>query len=138
MRFLVGFVVILVLLLSAHLFKKAAGTLKIGKMNIISFAFYNLLIFTCAGSMVILFGSIVTVGMKLCAQAGFNNKNILIISISTCLGFGITLCDGLFTYLHSINLDYLADLLSNNILNMFIISLILSFIIPEEKQTKDI
>lgn len=90
------------------------------------------------GAMVILFGSIVTVGMKLCAQAGFNNKNILIISISTCLGFGITLCDGLFTYLHSINLDYIADLLSNNILNMFIISLILSFIIPEEKQTKDI
>ena len=90
------------------------------------------------GAMVILFGSIVTVGMNLCAQVGFSNKNILIISISTCLGFGITLCDGLFTYLYSINLDYIADLLSNNILNMFIISLILSFIIPEEKQAKDI
>ncbi len=83
------------------------------------------------GTMVILFGSIVVVGMKMCSEIGFTNKNILIISVSTCLGFGITLCDNLFTYLNSINLTYIANLLSNNILNMFIISLILSWIIPE-------
>lgn len=88
------------------------------------------------GTMVILFGSIVAVGMKMCSEIGFTNKNILIISISTCLGFGITLCDSLFTYLYSINLTYLADLLSNNILNMFIISLILSWVIPESINTK--
>ena len=56
MKILVGLIVILSLLLSTYLFRKAAGSLKISKMNIISFAFYNLLIFTCIGSVIILFG----------------------------------------------------------------------------------
>lgn len=83
------------------------------------------------GTMVILFGSIAVVGIKMFTNVGFSNKNILIISLSLCLGFGITLCDEFFAYLNSINLNYISDLLSNNVLNMFIISFILSWVLPE-------
>jgi len=83
------------------------------------------------GTMVILFGSIATVGMKMCSEVGFSDKNILILSISICLGFGLTLVDNLFVYLRSVGLDYVADLLSNNVLNMFVISFILSWLLPD-------
>ena len=45
-----------VLLLSAYLFKRAAGTLSIKKLNIINFVFYDLLIFTFIGAFLILLG----------------------------------------------------------------------------------
>lgn len=84
------------------------------------------------GTMVILFGSIAVVGIKMCTNVGFNNKNILIISLSLCLGYGITLVDSFFAFLKSINLNYISDLLSNNVLNMFVIAFILSWILPED------
>lgn len=84
------------------------------------------------GTMVILFGSIAVVGIKMCTNVGFSNKNILIISLSLCLGYGITLVDGFFAFLKSINLNYISDLLSNNVLNMFVIAFILSWILPED------
>lgn len=83
------------------------------------------------GTMVILFGSIAVVGIKMCSEAGFSDKNMLILSISICLGFGLTLVDNFFVYLRSIDLEYLADLLSNNVLNMFIIAFILSWALPD-------
>ena len=83
------------------------------------------------GVMVIVFGSISAVGMKMVSENGFTQKNILIVSVSVCLGFGLTLCTDFFNYLRSINLAYLADVLSNNVLNMFVIAIILSFILPD-------
>lgn len=85
------------------------------------------------GVMVIVFGSIAVIGMKMVSEIGFSNKTILIASISICLGFGITLCSGFFEYLNENNLTYLSDILSNNVLNMFVIAIILSFVIPEDK-----
>ncbi len=84
------------------------------------------------GTMVILFGSIAVVGMEMCAGQGFSAKNVLIISLSLCIGFGLTTVSGLFTYLRSVNLNYLADMLSNNVLNMFIVAFILSWILPDD------
>lgn len=84
------------------------------------------------GTMVILFGSIAVVGMEMCAKQGFSAKNVLIISLSLCLGFGLTTVTGLFTYLNEAGLNYLADMLSNNVLNMFVISFILSWILPDD------
>ena len=84
------------------------------------------------GTMVILFGSIAVVGIKMCTEQGFSDKNKLILAVSICLGFGITLVGDLFTYLRSCGLDYVADLLSNNVLNMFVIAFILSLILPED------
>lgn len=83
------------------------------------------------GTMVILFGSIGVVGMEMCSKAGFSPKNILILSLSLCLGFGLSLATDFFNYLRGINLNYLADILSNNVLNMFIISFVLSLVLPD-------
>lgn len=83
------------------------------------------------GTMVILFGSIAVVGIQMCAGQGFSDKNILILSVSTCLGFGITLVSEFFTYLNACGLSYLANILSNNVLNMFVISFVLSRILPD-------
>lgn len=88
------------------------------------------------GAMIILFGSILVVGIKMCAQTGFTDKNILIISISVCLGYGLTLVDNFFAYLKSVNLNYLSDLLSNNVLNMFVIAFVLSWILPDDMNLK--
>ncbi len=93
------------------------------------------------GTMVILFGSIAVVGMKSISELGWSDKNILIVAISICLGFGLTIATvtlsngstamsvGLFKEL---GLEWLGDLLSNNVLNMFVISIILSWALPDD------
>lgn len=84
------------------------------------------------GAMVILFGSIAVVGIKMFAKAGFSQKNVLILSLSLCLGFGITLVPQFFEYLRSAGLNNLADMLSNNVLNMFVIAFVLSWVLPDD------
>ena len=48
------------------------------------------------GTMVILFGSIVVVGMKSISKIGWTDKNIIITSICLCLGFGLTIANVTF------------------------------------------
>lgn len=55
-RFTYAVIAMGVLFLSAYLFRKAAGTLSIKKLNIINFIFYDLLIFTFIGAFLILMG----------------------------------------------------------------------------------
>ncbi len=88
------------------------------------------------GTIIILFGSIVVVGIKMCSEAGFSDKNTLILSVSVCLGFGITLADNFFAFLNSNGLGTVADLLSNNVLNMFLIAFVLSWLLPEDMNFK--
>lgn len=88
------------------------------------------------GTMVILFGSIAVVGIKMCANLGFSDKNMLILAISICLGFGVTLNGDFFTFLNSVGLNYVSDLLSNNVLNMFIIAMLLSWVLPDDMSFK--
>ena len=83
------------------------------------------------GTMVILFGSIAVVGMKMCGEAGFTDKNVLILSLSVCLGFGMTLVGDFFSFLQGTNLQVVSDLFSNNVLNMFLIAFVLSWILPD-------
>lgn len=99
------------------------------------------------GTMVVLFGSIVVVGMKMCSEVGFSDKNVLIVSLSVCIGYGLTLVSDFFTFLNGVGLKYLANLLSNNVLNMFVVAFVLSWVLPEnmtfvwkkskQKQTQD-
>ena len=84
------------------------------------------------GTMVILFGSIAVVGMKMCGEAGFTDKNILILSLSVCLGFGMTLAGDFFTFLKDTGLQVVSDLFSNNVLNMFLIAFVLSWVLPDD------
>ena len=92
------------------------------------------------GTMVILLGTIAVVGMKSISEVGWSDKNILITAISVCLGFGITVANisiGGNDVALSVNvfrklgLGWISDLLANNVLNMFIISFVLSWVLPE-------
>ena len=87
------------------------------------------------GTMVILFGSIAAIGMKTISEIGWTEKNIMITAISVCLGFGITIANvsagSSVSLFKSLGAEWLADLLSNNVLNMFVISFLLSWILPK-------
>ena len=93
------------------------------------------------GTMVILFGSIAVIGMKSISEIGWSDKNIMIVAISVCLGFGLTIAtvtlgDGSIAMSTSLfgrlGLGWLGDLLSNNVLNMFVLSIILSWALPDK------
>ena len=100
-----------------------------------------------AGTLISVFGSIAVIGMQMLSECGFTKKNVLIASISVCLGFGVTLI-GEFTNsagAYDIEiLNYIVALFSSPVANMFILSLILSYAIPEsfndppkEKETEN-
>ena len=84
------------------------------------------------GTMVMLFASIAVIGMKMLSECGFTKKNIIIISLGLGLGYGVTLVSELFannfdnSFLNSLML-----ILQNPVANMFILSLLLSYIIPD-------
>lgn len=87
-----------------------------------------------AGTLMSLFGSIAVIGMQMLAKTGFTKKNVLVASIALCLGYGLTLI-GEFTesaggYKENV-LNYLVVLLSNPVANVFVLSFVLSFAIPE-------
>lgn len=97
------------------------------------------------GTMVILFGSIAVIGMKSISELGWSDKNIMIVSLSVCLGFGITIAnvtlgDGSLAMTTSLfgklGVQWLGDLLSNNVLNMFVLSIILSWALPDDMHIK--
>jgi len=86
------------------------------------------------GCMLILFGSIAVVGMQMVAEIGFDSKTILVLSISLTLGFGITLVSDFYKVLDSFGFEYLSVIFASPILNMFVISMILSYVIPDKKK----
>ena len=92
------------------------------------------------GTIVILFGSIAVIGMKTISGIGWSDKNIMIVAISVCVGFGLTVANVTLNsgelrmvtdLFNNLGVEWLGDLLSNSMLNMFIISLILSWALPE-------
>ncbi|MFA5481082.1 MAG: solute carrier family 23 protein [Bacilli bacterium] len=90
------------------------------------------------GCMLILFGSIAVVGMQMVAEIGFSARIILILSITLTLGFGTTLVGDFYRVLETFNIPYLTVIFASPILNMFVISMILSYVIPDRKDRKNI
>jgi len=89
------------------------------------------------GCMLILFGSIAIMGMQMVAEIGFDAKTLLVLSISLTLGFGITLIGNFSQVLASFGMTYLPVIFASPILNMFIISMILSYAIPDRINHSD-
>lgn len=91
------------------------------------------------GCTLTLFASIVIVGMQMISKLGFNKKNIMILSLSLGLGYAITLIPEFYnTNIDSTSfLSYLMIIIQNPVANMFIISLILSYVIPESINKDD-
>ena len=79
------------------------------------------------GALVMLFASIVVTGFKMVAELGFTPKNILILTLSLGVGYGFSLITGFYSSLGSVA----ENILSNPVAMIFIISLILSFAIPD-------
>ena len=97
------------------------------------------------GTMVVLFGSIAVVGMKEIAELGWSEKNMLIVGLSLCLGFGVSIANvtlgngnlaSSVSVFHSLGIGWLGNLLSNNVLNMFILAILLSWIVPDSFHVK--
>ena len=84
------------------------------------------------GCTLILFTSILLIGMQMVSECGFGRRNVLIMGISIGLGYGITFVpevtnvarDGSF-------LDSLKIVIQNPVPNMFFLSLLFSYILPK-------
>ncbi len=86
------------------------------------------------GCMISLFASIVVVGMQMLSKCGFSKKNITIVSLSIGLGYGITLIPEFTSTSASYPefVNYIMLIIDNPVANMFILSLILSYVLPEK------
>ena len=85
------------------------------------------------GALLCLFASIAVSGMKIISSVGFTPKNILVLSLSLGIGYGITLASDFLTLSQDDNwVNYLKLVLSNPVAMMFIISMITSWAIPEK------
>ena len=82
--------------------------------------------------MLMLFASIAVIGMQMIAKVGFTKKNIMILSLALGLGYGITLVPEFTAYEHLPQAaQYLMLILQNPVANMFLISLLLSYALPD-------
>ncbi|SFB32780.1 nucleobase:cation symporter-2, NCS2 family [Acetitomaculum ruminis DSM 5522] len=80
------------------------------------------------GCTTMLFGSIAIAGMNMLHDAGFNQKNTIITATSLSIGIGVTQVDGFFSHLPAAVGDIFAG---NSVAGVFVVSLLLSLIIPE-------
>lgn len=83
------------------------------------------------GTLLSLFASIAVIGMQMVAGQGFSRKNVLILTLSLGLGYGLTLVPSINSDYYDGGVKYLMLILENPVANMFFISLLLSYIIPE-------
>lgn len=86
------------------------------------------------GAILIVFGSIAVTGIKMIVELGFNEKNSMITALSICLGYGITLVSAFSDRLNAGGevLQNLYIIISNPVLNMFVIALLFAWILPED------
>lgn len=83
------------------------------------------------GTTVVIFGSIAVIGMKMVGEQGFTEKNTIILCLSVCLGFGTSYALDVTNAFNKVGLQYLSAILSNCIINMFVISFVLSWVLPD-------
>lgn len=84
------------------------------------------------GCMVMMYGSIIYSGLKMINATGDSERNMTIVAISFCVGVGVTEVDpSFFSALPSIFTDIFAG---NSVAGVFVISLILSFILPKKNK----
>ena len=84
------------------------------------------------GIMLMLFASIAIIGMQMISKIGFSKKNIIILSIAIGLGYGITLVEPFTNVTFDAEiLNSLMIILKNPVANMFLLSFLLSYVIPD-------
>lgn len=81
------------------------------------------------GCTIMMFGSIVLAGIQMIAKAGFTNRNITIVTLSLTIGIGFTQASGIFHNFPTL----FQSVFSNAIAIAFVVALILSWVLPDEK-----
>ena len=90
------------------------------------------------GCLLPLFASIAISGLRIIARSGWSAKNVLILTLSLGIGYGLFLVPEI-TYISSEGSwsDYLKLVLQNPVAMMFIIGLVSYYIIPKSLETKE-
>ncbi|WP_418968528.1 uracil-xanthine permease family protein [Alloscardovia omnicolens] len=81
------------------------------------------------GCTIMMFGSIVLAGIQMIAKAGFSQRNITIVTLALTIGIGFTQTDGIFQYFPAL----FQSVFSNAIAIAFVVALVLSWVLPDEK-----
>ncbi|TCD55052.1 purine permease [Alloscardovia theropitheci] len=81
------------------------------------------------GCTIMMFGSIVLAGIQMIAKAGFTNRNITIVTLALTIGIGFTQATGIFQHFPQL----FQSVFSNAIAIAFVVALLLSWILPDEK-----
>lgn len=84
------------------------------------------------GCTVMMFGSIMYEGIKMLKNCEFNDRTMIIVSISFCIGVGLTQTSGNF---FSAFPKEVGDIFNGNaVAGVFVVSLLLSLLLPKKKQ----
>lgn len=87
------------------------------------------------GCTVMMFGSIMYEGIKMLKECEFNDRTMILVSLAFCIGVGLTQTDGNFFAAFP---SAVGDIFNGNaVAGVFVVSLLLSFILPEEKESSN-
>lgn len=90
------------------------------------------------GTMLMLFASIVVIGMQMVSKIGFTRKNIMVLCLAIGLGYGLTLVPSFTAGTFDVDfVNYLMLILQNPVANMFLLALIFSYVIPDRINEDD-
>lgn len=82
------------------------------------------------GCTIMMFGSILFAGFKMMAKCGFNNRNMIIVSLSLSVGLGFTSASQMFNIFPQIIRTVFAE---NCVAVVFILAVLLNLILPADK-----
>ena len=87
------------------------------------------------GCTVMMFGSILYEGMKMLKDCVFDDHNMIIVSLSFCIGVGLTQTSGNFFAAFP---SAVGDIFNGNaVAGVFVVSLLLSLVLPKEKKSQE-
>ena len=87
------------------------------------------------GCTVMMFGSIMYEGMKMLKECEFDDRTMILVSLAFCIGVGLTQTDGNFFAEFP---QAVGDIFNGNaVAGVFVVSLLLSFILPREKKESE-
>lgn len=85
------------------------------------------------GCTIVMFGSIMYAGITMMAKCGFTDRNMIIVAMSLSVGLGFTQATDMFKIFPQIIQTVFAE---NCVAVVFLLAVILSFILPKEKEAK--
>ena len=89
------------------------------------------------GCTIMMFGTILTIGIEMISKAEFNQRNVTIVALSLTVGIGFT--SGTEAYIWHIFPQIIQDVFAGNcVAVVFVVSIILSLVLPKNMDIKKI